>query len=270
MDLVQVVVNESAGTIEDNLDAVEQSIRERMQEYATVVITEDTVGDGKKLLADIRKEKKVLDDKRKEVKRRWLEPYEAFEKRIKAIEGCYASAEGEISAQLDIFEGQRREAKRQRIEEIYNEVKGELEEWVPLERIYDKRWENATCTDAKIREDMTLAFGQMELSISTIKSMLSEFEADALYTLMDTGSLKDALEKIADLNKQKARFATAAQEPENVAQEPENAVQELKNGAQEAESVADGMCTVKVKVDEGSFNLLIDFLTSMGLEYEVI
>lgn len=57
-NLVPVQVKGNVGTIEDNLDLVELSIREKVQEYAAVVVTEDSVKDGKRFLADIRKERK--------------------------------------------------------------------------------------------------------------------------------------------------------------------------------------------------------------------
>ena len=59
-NLVPVEVKKNIGTIEDNLDVVEASIRQKLAEYAQVVITQDCVQDGKELLADIRKEKLSL------------------------------------------------------------------------------------------------------------------------------------------------------------------------------------------------------------------
>lgn len=84
-ELIPVQVKGNVGTIEDNLDAVEASIREKAAEYSAVVVTEDNIADGKKFLADIRKEKKTLDDERKAIKSRWMAPYDAFEKRAKQI-----------------------------------------------------------------------------------------------------------------------------------------------------------------------------------------
>ena len=108
VNLIPVQVTGNIGTIEDNLDAVELSIRERVQEYAAVVVTEDTVKDGKEFLADIRKEKKTLDDERKAIKSRWMAPYEEFEKRAKRIIGLYDEPVKMINGQLAEFEEQRR------------------------------------------------------------------------------------------------------------------------------------------------------------------
>lgn len=48
-NLVSVQVKGNVGTIEDNLDLVENSIREKIKEYEAIVITEDSVKDGKKI-----------------------------------------------------------------------------------------------------------------------------------------------------------------------------------------------------------------------------
>ena len=88
-NLVPVKVKNNIGTIEDNLDVVEASIQQKLSEYAQVVITKDSIQDGKELLADIRKEKKSLDDERKAIKKAWMKPYEAFEARAKKIIDLY-------------------------------------------------------------------------------------------------------------------------------------------------------------------------------------
>lgn len=303
-DLIPVQVTGNIGTIEDNLDAVEQSIKEKAREYAAVVVTEDTVKDGKKLLADIRKEKKALDDERKEIKSRWMAPYEEFEKRAKRIIGLYDEPVRIINTQLVEFDEERRAVKRQEIQKTYDLVKGELAEWLPLERIYNAKWENATYSAKKVREDMELLFGQLEVSISTIKSMGSEFEEDALRTLKETGSLQDAIAEINELKRQKERFmerarAEAEREQrerelaalENVKEEPEVQGKErgeaipseletgrdgVQDSPQEGSAMPDALfalertLTVMVKVGENSLAMLKGFLEESGLGYEVM
>lgn len=235
-NLVPVQVKGNVGTIEDNLDLVEISIREKVAEYSAVVVTEDTVKDGKRFLADIRKEKKALDDERKAIKAQWMAPYDAFEKRAKQIIALYDEPVKIINDQLDAYEENRRQMKRQGIQEIYNFVKGDLEEWLPLDRIYNPKWENATYADKKVREDMELIFDQMKVSISTVKSMNSEFEEDALRVLKETGSLQAAVAEINDLQKQKERFLEQArQEAERERQEAERKRQEEEQKQREEE-----------------------------------
>lgn len=302
-NLVPVQVKGNVGTIEDNLDLVELSIREKVQEYAAVVVTEDNVKDGKRFLADIRKEKKALDDERKAIKTQWMAPYDAFEKRAKQIIALYDEPVKIINDQLAEFEEQRKAMKRQEIEAAYDFVKGDLADWLPLDRIYNPKWENATYSAKKVREDMELIFDQMKVSISTIKSMKSEFEADALRVLKETGSLQSAIAEINELQKQKERFMEQArQEAERERQEKERVEKEQEEKAavpQEAEEkkvasethekpeelefgpaaeisetaapfAPEKTLTVMVKVGENDFSMLRDFLDMANLEYEVM
>lgn len=242
-NLIPVQVTGNIGTIEDNLDAVELSIKEKVQEYAAVVVTEDTVKDGKRFLADIRKEKKTLDDERKAIKSQWMAPYEEFEKRAKRIIALYDEPVRVINTQLVEFEEQRRAMKRKGIEAAYDFVKGELGDWLPLAKIYNPKWENATYPDKKVREDIELAFDQIKVSISTVRSMNSEFEEDALQVLKETGSLQDAIARINELQKQKERFMEQARaeaeraqrEKERVAREKEQEEAENRKATDEAE-----------------------------------
>lgn len=302
-NLVPVQVKGNVGTIEDNLDLVELSIREKVQEYAAVVVTEDSVKDGKRFLADIRKEKKALDDERKAIKTQWMAPYDAFEKRAKQIIALYDEPVKIINDQLTEFEEQRKAMKRQEIEAAYDFVKGDLADWLPLDRIYNPKWENATYSAKKVREDMELIFDQMKVSISTIKSMKSEFEANALRVLKETGSLQNAIAEINELQKQKERFMEQArQEAERERQEKERAEKEQEEKAaalQEAEEkkaasethekpeelefgpaaetpesaapfAPEKTLTVMVKIGENDFSMLRDFLDMANLEYEVM
>lgn len=285
-NLVPVEVKNNIGTIEDNLDVVEASIRQKLAEYTQVVITKDSIQDGKELLADIRKEKKSLDDERKAIKKAWMKPYETFEARAKKIIDLYDEPVRLIHSQLEAYEEDRKAAKRNNIKKIYEFVvkeNAELADWLPLEKIYDTKWENATCKDKTIREAMEMAFSQIKISISTIQSMQSAWEEDALNVLKDTGSLPLAIEKINSLTKQAERIEEVkkAQEEASKAEleakrAEDKAVVEEPQELIESETdilfpfAAEKIVVLKVTVGENNLNLVKDFFESINIEYEVI
>ncbi len=241
-NLIPVEVKNNIGTIEDNLDVVEASIRQKLAEYTQVVITKDSIQDGKELLADIRKEKKSLDDERKAIKKAWMKPYEVFEARAKKIIDLYDEPVKLINSQLEAYEEDRKVAKRNDIKKIYEFVvkeNAELADWLPLDKIYDTKWENATCKDKTIREAMEMVFSQIKVSISTIQSMQSAWEEDALNILKDTGSLQLAIEKISSLTKQAERIEEAKK-----AQEEAKRTEEARKAELEATRTED-----KIKAD---------------------
>lgn len=285
-NLVPVKVKNNIGTIEDNLDVVEASIQQKLAEYTQVVITKDSIQDGKELLADIRKEKKSLDDERKAIKKAWMKPYEAFEARAKKIIDLYDEPVKLIHSQLETYEEDRKAAKRNDIKKIYEFVvkeNAELADWLPLEKIYDTKWENATCKDKTIREAIEMAFSQIKISISTIQSMQSAWEEDALHVLKDTGSLPLAIEKINSLTKQAERIEEAKKAQEEASKaELEAKRAEDKAVAEEPQELiepetdilfpfaAEKIVVLKVHVGENNLNLVKDFFESINIEYEVI
>lgn len=284
-NLVPVEVKKNIGTIEDNLDVVEASIRQKLAEYTQVVITKDSIQDGKELLADIRKEKKSLDDERKDIKKAWMKPYEVFEARAKKIIDLYDEPVKLINSQLEAYEEDRKAAKRNDIKKIYEFVvkeNTELADWLPLEKIYDTKWENATCKDKTIREAMEMAFSQIKVSISTIQSMQSAWEEDALNVLKDTGSLQLAIEKINSLTRQAARIEEAKRAEEARKAELEAKRAEDKAVAEEPQELiepetdilfpfaAEKIVVLKVHVGENNLDLVKDFFESINIEYEVM
>lgn len=230
-NLVEVRVEKNLGTISSNLDAVEESIKAYVAEYENYVVSEDSVADSKKLLADIRKQKKALDDERKQIKKDWNAPYAEFEKRANEVIALYDKPINLINGQLSQFEEDRKAKKKEEIISIYNELKGELEEYAPLERIYNSKWENAGTSTKSIREDIQLEFDKVAMEISTIKSMESKYEDKGLEEYKRTHSMQAAIQCMNDYRKKEEEIL-ARQEAERKARE-ERERQEAERAEQE-------------------------------------
>lgn len=237
-NLVEVKVEKNLGTINSNLDAVEESIKAYVAEYENYVVSEDTVADSKKLLADIRKQKKALDDERKQIKKEWNAPYTEFEKRANEVIALYDKPINLINSQLVQFEEDKKAKKKEEIISIYNELKDELEEYAPLERIYNSKWENAGTSIKSIREDIQREFDKATMEISTIKSMESKYEDKGLEEYKRTHNMQAAIQCMNDYRKKEEEIL-ARQEAERKAreererQEAEKAEQERKRAEEE-------------------------------------
>lgn len=217
-NLVKVEVNKNLGTITSNLDAVEASIQNYVADYENYVVSEDNVKDSKNLLADIRKQQKALDDERKKIKKEWNAPYDAFEKRAKEVIALYDKPIILINDQLLKFEEDRKAKRKEEIASIYNELKGAMEEYVPLTRIYNSKWENATTSIKSIREDIQSEFDRAELDIATIKSMESKYEDKGLEEYKRSFNMQSAIQLMNDYRKKEEEIL-ARQEAERKAKE---------------------------------------------------
>lgn len=230
-NLVEVKVDKNLGTITSNLDAVEASIQSYIADYENYVVSEDSVKDSKALLADIRKQQKALDDERKKIKKEWNAPFDAFEKRAKEVIDLYDKPILLINNQLIKFEEDRKAKRKEDITAIYNELKGELEEYVNLSQIYNSKWENATTSLKSIREDIQLEFDKTDMEISTIKSMESKYEDKGLEEYKHTHSMQAAIKVMNDYRKKEEEIL-ARQEAERKAKEEQERM-EVERAEQE-------------------------------------
>ena len=142
MDLLSAQINN--WQIESNLKDVEVQLKEKLSVYKGVVVTEDTVTQSKKDVAEIRKIKTSIDDARKAVKKEWMAPYEAWEEQCKKLQDLCDEPIKEINDQVRIFEDQKKADKRKLVEEIYNNCIGEFADYLPLEAIFNEKWLNAS------------------------------------------------------------------------------------------------------------------------------
>ena len=78
-----------------------------------------------------------------------------------------------------------------------------MRDYLPLQRIYDSKWENATTTKKAIKETITGYVEHVEKDLATIRAMESEFEDKGLAKYKTTLELSDAIEIMNQYQKQK-------------------------------------------------------------------
>lgn len=89
-----------------NFEELKQEITARTQDYKNVVVTEDAIKDFKGDRAKLNK-LKALDDARKDVKKKYNEPYLEFEKKVKELIAIVDEPIAVIDSQLKEFENER-------------------------------------------------------------------------------------------------------------------------------------------------------------------
>lgn len=206
MEKFELVVDSKQGVITFNFDELKATLEVKMQDYTNVVYTAETVKTGKKDVAELRKLYKSLDEKRKEIKKTWNDPYKQFEDKVKELQEIINKPINEINAQIEVFEQQKLAEKKAKIQSTYDEVFAGLEEYAQLNKIYDPKWENSTTSMKSIRERMVTLQTAVSNSISTINNMKSDAVEDALKIYKNTGDLATALAHITQYENQKAEI----------------------------------------------------------------
>ena len=141
--------------IEWNFEAVKQWVEDGLARYEGIVYDDSRIAEAKKDRATLNKLAQAIDGKRRDVKRLYLEPYEAFEVQAKELTGMIKDRVSGIDAQIKDYEAAKKAEKLERIKaECYEPMIGKLAELVPYDRLHEPRWLNATCSMNEIADAM--------------------------------------------------------------------------------------------------------------------
>lgn len=215
MEEIRVNVEQKNGVIGFNFEEIKEKLNSELEIYKNMIFTEESKTEAKKTIASLRKLKKSVNDKKLEVKKSFMIPYTNFEAQVKELDNLIDEPINFINNQVEEFERKRVEEKKALISEIYTEIMAEHEEasgYLPLQRIYDSKWENATTTKKAITETITERVDHVEKDIGIIRSMESEFEDKGIEKYKTTLELSDAIEVMNQYQKQKEEILRRQEE----------------------------------------------------------
>lgn len=215
MEEIRVNVEQKNGVIGFNFEEIKEKLNSELEIYKNMIFTEESKTEAKKTIASLRKLKKSVNDKKLEVKKSFMIPYTNFEAQVKELDNLIDEPINFINNQVEEFERKRVEEKKALISEIYAEIMAEHEEasgYLPLQRIYDSKWENATTTKKAITETITERVDHVEKDLGIIRSMGSEFEDKGIEKYKATLELSDAIEVMNQYQKQKEEILRRQEE----------------------------------------------------------
>ena len=102
-----------------NYDELKAGLTEALASYKGRVYTAENIGAAKKDRAALNKLAGAINDKRKELKARCLEPYQLFEQQTGELVALIREQSDAIDVQVKAYESDRAEKKREEIEGFY-------------------------------------------------------------------------------------------------------------------------------------------------------
>ena len=213
MENITAVITQECARISCNFEQVEKAIHEALSEYKGAIFSEDSKSAAKKHVASLRAEKKNLQDSLREEKKRYMKPWDEFESRAKRLIAMYDEPIDFINGQVQEFEAKRIAKKKELISELYSElVPSPLKEYIPLAKIYNQKWENATTKEKDIRNAISSAAEKTQKDIDAIKSMESETVPQGLDIYRTGLNLTEALSHINAYERQKQEILAKEEE----------------------------------------------------------
>lgn len=124
----EMIVVKQLPVIEQQLQVIKTEVTKKVEDALSLVCTEDTVKDVKKVRAELNKELTYWEDKRKQVKKEVFAPYNAFESVYKdCISNTYNKADKELKSKIDTVEKELKASKAREVLDYFNEYMNSVE-----------------------------------------------------------------------------------------------------------------------------------------------
>lgn len=171
LEIYTPVEGQTLPPIEWNYEELKAQLTEGLAAYKGRVYDENSIGEAKKDRAALNKLASLIDDRRKDMKARYLAPYEQFEKQAKELVGLVKEQSAEIDAQVKAFDEARKAEKLEHIKAKYVEIFSDLVELVPYDKIHNKKWLNVTTSMASIEDELTELASKINSGIDAINAL---------------------------------------------------------------------------------------------------
>ena len=222
--------------IECNYEELKAELSQKLEEYKGRVYTEEQVKDAKADRAKLNALATAIENKRKEIKKQCLQPYEKFEAQIKDLLAVIKEPVALIDSQIKGYEEEKKAKKLEEIKALFEKLKdvaGEELEFVSFEQVFEIKFLNASTSLKQVETVINNIFNSIKCNLKTIAD-LKEYSFEATEVYKETLNLNEALEKaryMVEIAKKKA-------EEERKEQEKKEEVKEVVPDLQEAEEPA--------------------------------
>lgn len=178
-----------------NFEEIKSELAGKLQVYQNMVVTESGIKEAKADRANLNKFKAALADSRKAVKAQWNQPLSDFESKMKELERMVDEPIGAIDRQVKAYDEAKKQDKRQQIERFFEGAVGDLEEVLPLSKIWNDRWLNATYPMKDIEKEIIERIRKTHSDIGIIVAMQLPCCDQILSTYLETLDMSRAMEE---------------------------------------------------------------------------
>lgn len=237
--------------IEFDFEAAKAALEKEL-EYTEGLTLEDaramTLKDAKAARAYLNRMSKEINDARKAIKRAYTEPLQAFEGQVKELDAMIGGYETLLSQAIEEKVEAAREERHRELSQQYRDFAPVLEKQVPLDKLLDPKWLNASTTMKRATDELFDKVSALADDYATLQSMKEtlEFYPEVEATFFSTCSLKEALDheqvrkeqvaKLAELHADMGQCEPAAI-PD---QQPERRPEERPGHANQPQAVPEG------------------------------
>lgn len=233
MEELKLQITQTPGNIECNFDELKETLADHLKIYEEMPVSLENKTERKKDLAMLRKVKKAVSDRRSEVKRQWLEPYNVFDTQVRELLGLIDRPVAVIDDQIKELESRERMKKLEEIKTLFGDMAADYADWLTLEMIFDEKWLNATTSIKKVKEELTGKILEIGNALIMLNMSVSEVKLEAIERYKSDLNLQSAMMYINQYEAQRARILEAERK-QREREEQQRREREMERARQEA------------------------------------
>ena len=219
-DLVLTVERQVPGELVTNALKIKSFVEERLKDFEPGKYLD--IDQAKKDRSVLNAASKELNQKRIELERQFMAPFDEFKKIIKETTTLIDEASRKIDAIVKAAEDEERQKKQTEIEKVYADIGLDV---VPLAKIFDQRWLNKTKKLSEISAEIADRKQKILSEIKVISALPDKDEVLAYYLdTLDIGSAMDLANRLKE-NREKAR-AIEKPAPEKQLEDVQKSIQD--------------------------------------------
>lgn len=258
-----------------NLEEIRQWLMPKLEFYKSLVVTENGIKSAKSDKAELNRLRKVIDDKRKEIKKAYLKPYNVIEDECRKITALIDEPIKAIDEQIKAFENAEIQAKREVLEKFFSEEN--TFGFLTLDDVVNPKWKNKTEKAENLTKEIGAKISEIKTDFEDIQNMYSD---SALWTAISgrfAETKGNKFETLAYAVTLERRYQTAQRE--NVANaaktdcEKSNIITPVLNQNAVSDDYSTPQMisgTFKVTCTEPQLIALRDFMKDNDISFEVV
>lgn len=177
-----------------NIDMLKEwALRRTEEDRALVLETESDFAYAKSRCATINALIRQIDDKRKEIKKRYTAPVTTFEKSVKELTEILEQTKNVLWEQVKEKEEAEDTEKLEKYKRYYVKKIGSNIFYRPWEMVVDKKWSNKTAKEKIVLEKLDEIVSRTEKDLQTILSIQSKYTIPLLQKYRSGGTIQDVI-----------------------------------------------------------------------------
>lgn len=213
MEEIKIIVENPEQGI-SNYEPLKAWALEQANVYGGLIVDPNAITSAKADCANLRKLAKAASDMRIKIKKEHDAKIATIVAQLNEVSGIFTEAAAKIDNQVKAYDEQRKAARREEIQEIYNEEIGDLAGILTLERLSEPSWLNKSTSLKTVRGDIQAAVFNARQAIEQIKAFGSKHETEILSAYLERLNMMDALAAKQRLEEMDAALAKRQAEEE--------------------------------------------------------